>query len=83
MFKYRMHSMLHFHLSFYHHHHHHVPEGLGVLYCSLILKMKLVRTPLPWSSRVPSSFWSILYCNPFNGLKYTTDQLLLTAAIFS
>ena len=42
------------------HHCHHVPEGLGVLSCSLILKMKLVPPPLPWSSRVPSSFWSIL-----------------------
>ena len=41
-------------------HHHHVPEGLGVLSCSLILKMKLVPPPLPWSSRMPSSFWSIL-----------------------
>ena len=28
-------------------HHHHVPEGLGVLSCSLILKMKLVPPPLP------------------------------------
>ena len=44
----------------HHHHHHHVPEGLGVLSCSLILKMKLVPPPLPWSSRVPSSFRSIL-----------------------
>jgi len=26
----------------YFHHHHHVPEGLGILACSLILKMKLV-----------------------------------------
>ena len=42
------------------HHHHHVPEGLGVLSCSLILKMKLISSPLPWSSRFPSSFWSIL-----------------------
>ena len=42
------------------HHRHHVPEGLGVLSCSLILKMKLVPPPLPWSPRVPSSFWSIL-----------------------
>ena len=33
---------------------------LGVLSYSLILKMKLVPPPLPWSSRVPSSFWSIL-----------------------
>ena len=44
----------------HHHHHHHVPEGLGMLSCSLILKMKLVPPPLPWSSRVPSSFRSIL-----------------------
>ena len=44
----------------HHHHHHHVPEGLGVLYCSLILKMKLVPPPLPWSFHVPSSFWPIL-----------------------
>ena len=42
------------------HHHHHVPEGLEVLSCSLILKMKLVPPPPPWSSRVPSSFRSIL-----------------------
>ena len=40
--------------------HHHVPEGLGVLSCSLILKMKLVPPPLSWSFRVPSSFPSIL-----------------------
>ena len=48
------------HHHHHHHHHHHVPEGLGVLSCSLILNMKLVPPPLPWSSRVPSSFWSIL-----------------------
>ena len=42
------------------HHHHHVPEGLAVLSCSLILKMKLVPPPLPLSSRVPSSFRSVL-----------------------
>ena len=47
-------------LTLHHHHHHHVPEGLGVLSCSLTLKMKLVPPPLPWSSRVPSSFWFIL-----------------------
>ena len=41
-------------------HHHHVPEGLGVLSCSLILKMKLVPPPPLRSSRVPSSFRSIL-----------------------
>ena len=41
--------------SLIHHHHHHVSEGLGMLSCSLIL-MKLVPPPLPWSSRVPSSF---------------------------
>ena len=46
--------------TFHHHHHRHVPEGLAVLSCSLILNMKLVPPPLPWSSRVPSSFWSIL-----------------------
>ena len=51
-------TTLHHH---HHHHHHHVPEELGVLSCSLILKMKLVPPPLPWSFRVPSSFWSI--CN--------------------
>ena len=34
----------------------HVPEGLGVLSCSLILKMKLVPPPLLWSSRVPSFY---------------------------
>ena len=44
----------------YHHYHHHVPEVLGVLSCSLILKMKLVPPPLPWSSRVPLSVWSIV-----------------------
>ena len=44
----------------HHQHHHHVPQGLGVLSCSLILIMKLVPPSLPWSSRVPSSFWSIL-----------------------
>ena len=48
------------HHHHHHHYHHHVPEGLGVLSCSLILKMKLVPPPLPWSSRVLSSFWSIL-----------------------
>ena len=48
--------------SYYSHyiHHHHVPEGLAVLSCSLILKMKLVPPPLPPSSRVPSSCRSIL-----------------------
>ena len=46
--------------TLFHHHHHHVPEGLGVLSCSLILKMKLVPPSLPWSSCVSSSFWSIL-----------------------
>ena len=30
--------------------------------CSLILKLKLVPPSLLWSSNVPSSFWSILYC---------------------
>jgi hypothetical protein len=29
------------------HHHHHVHEGLGVLCCSLILKVKLVPPSLP------------------------------------
>ena len=43
-----------------HHHHHHVPEGLGMLSCSLILKMKLVPPSLPQSSYVSSSFWFIL-----------------------
>ena len=42
------------------HHHRHVPEGLGMLSCSLILKMKLVPPSLPRSSYVPSSFWFIL-----------------------
>ena len=37
-------------------HHHHVPEGLGMLSCSLILKMKLVPPSLPRSSYVSSSF---------------------------
>ena len=45
----------------HHHHHHHVPEGLGMLSCSLILKMKLVPPSLPRSSYVPSSF--CLYCS--------------------
>ena len=34
----------------HHHHHHHLPEGLGMLACSLILKMKLVPPSLPRSS---------------------------------
>ena len=42
------------------HHHHHVPEGLGMLSCSLILKMKLVPPSLPRSSYDSSSFWFIL-----------------------
>ena len=42
------------------HHHHHLPEGLGMLSCSLILKMKLVPPSLPQSSYVSSSFWFIL-----------------------
>ena len=41
-------------------HHHHVPEGLGMLACSLILKMKLVPPSLPRSSYVSSSVWFIL-----------------------
>ena len=41
-------------------HHHHVPEGLGILACSLILKMKLVPPSLPRSSYVPLSFWFIM-----------------------
>ena len=40
--------------------HHHVPEGLGMLACSLILKMQLVPPSLPRSSYVSSSFWFIL-----------------------
>jgi hypothetical protein len=40
------------------HHHHHVHEGLGLLSCSLILKVKLVPPSLPRSSYVPLSFWS-------------------------
>ena len=46
--------------SHHHHHHHHVPEELGMLSCSLILKMKLVPPSLPRSSYVSSSFWFIL-----------------------
>jgi hypothetical protein len=42
------------------HHHHHVHEGLGVLACFLILKMKLVSQSLPRSSYVSSSVRSIL-----------------------
>ena len=45
-----------FYIHQHHHHHGDVPEGLGVLSCSLILKMKLVPPSLPRSSRVPSSF---------------------------
>ena len=48
--------------------HHHFPEALGMLSCSLILKMKLVRPSLPQSSYVSSSFWfskknSARYCH--------------------
>jgi hypothetical protein len=39
-------------MLYHHHHHHHVPEGLGMLSCSLILKMKLVPPSLPRSSYV-------------------------------
>jgi hypothetical protein len=49
-------------LHFCHHHHHLVHEGLGVLSCSLILKVKLVTPSLPRSSYVPLSLWSILQC---------------------
>ena len=48
------------HYNFIVHHHRHVPEGLGMLSCSLILKMKLVPPFLPRSSYVSSSFWFIL-----------------------
>jgi hypothetical protein len=41
-------------------HRHYVPEGLNMLSCSLILKMKLVPPSLPRSSYVSSSFWFIL-----------------------
>ena len=41
------------------HHHHHVPEGLGMLACSLILQMKLVPPSLPRSSYVSSSVWFV------------------------
>ena len=44
----------------HHHHHHHVPEGLGMLACSFILKMKLVPPSVPQSSYVSSSVWFIL-----------------------
>jgi hypothetical protein len=47
-------------LRCHHYHHHHVREGLGVLSCSLILKVKSVPPSLPRSSYVPWSFWSIL-----------------------
>ena len=40
--------------------HNHAPEGLGMLSCSLILKMKLVPPSLPRSSYVSSSFWFTL-----------------------
>jgi len=33
------------------------------VFCSLILKMKLVPPSLPWSYYVPSSFWFIQYCS--------------------
>ena len=49
-------------VSAHHHHYHHVPEGLGVVSCSLILKMKLVPPSLPRSSYVSSSSWFILQC---------------------
>ena len=42
--------------------HHDVPEVLGMLSCSLNLKMQLVSPPLPRSSYVPSSFRFILQC---------------------
>jgi len=42
-----------------HHYHHHVPEGLGMLACYLILKMKLVPPSLPRSSYVSSSIWFV------------------------
>jgi hypothetical protein len=48
------------HHHHHHHHHHHVHEELGVLSCSLILKVKLVPPSLPRSSYVSLSFWSIL-----------------------
>ena len=44
----------------FHIHYHHVPEGLGMLSCSLILKMKLVPPSLSRSSYVSSSFCFIL-----------------------
>ena len=44
----------------HHHQHHHVPEGLDMLACSLILKMKLVPPSLPRSSYVSSSVWFTL-----------------------
>jgi hypothetical protein len=50
----------HHHHHNHHHHHHHVPEGLGILACSLILKIKLVPSSLPRSSYVSSSVWFIL-----------------------
>jgi hypothetical protein len=43
-------------ISHHHHHHHHVPEGLGMLSCSLILKMKLVPPSLP---RSISNFYKV------------------------
>ena len=43
----------------YIYHHHHVLEGLGMLACSLILKMKLVPPSLPRSSYVSSSVWFV------------------------
>ena len=42
-------------MCMYIYHHHHVLEGLGMLACSLILKMKLVPPSLPRSSYVSSS----------------------------
>jgi hypothetical protein len=47
-------------MHYHHHHHHRVHEGLGMLSCSLLLKMKLVPPSLPRSSYVPSSVRSIL-----------------------
>ena len=56
------------------HHHHHVPEGLGMLACSLIPKMKLVPPSLPRSSYVSSSVCKLLVtCQFINILAWFTS----------
>ena len=44
-----IHTYIQPHTYHHHHHHHNVPEGLGMLSCSLILKMNFVPPSLPRS----------------------------------